>query len=198
MIRINLLPFRAARKRENIKRQLTFFGLSLLLTFVVIAYLFLQVGSTLGGLKKDKKTVEAELATYEKTIKEINRLEKQIKDLKQKLKVIRDLEAGKTGPVRLLDEVALAVPKDRLWLDSFNEKGGTLTLRGNARDNDTVAEFMVNLERSSLIQSVDLKRTSLKTLQGQSLSNFTLTCKTYKFQTKPTAQKGKKKGKRRK
>ena len=36
MIRINLLPFRSARKKENIRRQLSIFLLSLILAVVAI------------------------------------------------------------------------------------------------------------------------------------------------------------------
>ena len=43
MIRINLLPFRAARKKENVRRQVSVFLLSLVLV-VIIAVIALQYG----------------------------------------------------------------------------------------------------------------------------------------------------------
>jgi type IV pilus assembly protein PilN len=51
MIRINLLPFRAARKKENIRRQISIYVLSVAFLFIVMIYFFLQLNSTLNGLK---------------------------------------------------------------------------------------------------------------------------------------------------
>ena len=81
MIRINLLPFRAARKKENIKRQITVYGLVIVLLFTVMAYYFLQLNSTLSNLKDKEKAVRAELKTYQATVKKINQLEKKIKEI---------------------------------------------------------------------------------------------------------------------
>ena len=59
MIRINLLPFRAARKKENIKRQITVYGLVIVLLITVMAYYFLQLNSTLTNLKdKEREDLE--------------------------------------------------------------------------------------------------------------------------------------------
>jgi type IV pilus assembly protein PilN len=176
MIRINLLPFRAARKRENIKRQVTVYGLSVILLLVAMAYTFLQLDGRLSDAKAQETQLNQALAKHRKTIARINDLKKKIKVIEQKLDVIRKLEAGKQGPVRLLDELAEAVPKDRLWLSAMAESGGNLTLTGSARNNETVAEFMVNLESSPIVQSVDLQSSQSTTIQGVSLSNFSLKC----------------------
>jgi type IV pilus assembly protein PilN len=176
MIRINLLPFRAARKRENIKRQVSFFGLSVLLLLVAMAYTFLDLNNRLSDAKAEESRLNAELAKYQKDIARINSLKKKIELIKTKLDVIKTLEQGKQGPVRLLDELTRAVPKDRLWLSSLAESKGKLNLRGMARDNETVAEFMVNLELSPYISTVDLQSTQSTAMQGVTLSDFSLQC----------------------
>jgi type IV pilus assembly protein PilN len=197
MIRINLLPFRAARKKENIRRQATIFGLSVLFVAVVMAYYFLQLRSELSSLQEEEQRIKVELAGYKKTIERINSLEKKIAEIRKKLDVIKDLEKKKTGPVLLLDQIAVAVPKEKLWLTSLVEKKGKLTLNGTAMDNETVATFMTNLERSELITAVDLKSTKLRTLPKYKLSvaDFSLECTTYAFKEKKKATR--KKGRRR-
>src|SRR4030042_3416510 len=132
MIRINLLPFRAARKKENIRRQLMVYGLSVVLLLSIMGYTLFYLTSTLSALKEDEKRIQDELKTYEQTIKKIAELEKKIKEIRAKLEVIRELERNKTGPVHLLDEIALAVPKEKLWLSNMKETKGTLTLTGTA------------------------------------------------------------------
>jgi len=177
MIRINLLPFRAARKRENIKRQVTVYTLSVILLLVAMVYVFLQLDGRLSDVKAQETQLNQALAKHRKTIARINELKKKIKVIEQKLDVMQKLEAGKQGPVRLLDELAKAVPKDRLWLSAMAESEGNLTLTGSARDNETVAEFMTNLEKSPIVLSVDLQSSQSTTVQGVSLSNFSLKCR---------------------
>lgn len=191
MIRINLLPFRAARKKENIRRQLTIFALTVVFALVVMAYYFMKLSSTLSDREKEEQQIKVELAGYKKTIERINNLEKKIAEIRKKLDVIKDLEKKKTGPVLLLDQIAVAVPKEKLWLTSFVEKKGKLTLNGTAMDNETVAVFMTNLENSELITAVDLKSTRLRSLPKYklSVSDFSLECTTYAFKEEKKAKK---------
>ena len=94
------------------------------------------------------------------------------------LDVIQELEKGKTGPVLLLADVADAVPRDMLWLTSYQESRGTLTLTGTAMDNETVALFMNNLERGGQISTVDLESATLRDIPqyGLKVSDFVLQC----------------------
>lgn len=193
MIRINLLPFRAARKKENIRRQISIYVLMVAFLFIAMIYFFIERTSTLNGLKEEEQRLQVELKTYEATIKRIAELEKKIKEIRAKLDVIKELERNKTGPVRLLDEIATAVPKEKLWLTSFKEARGTLTLTGTAMDNETVALFMTNLEQSEHISNVELQSTRMRSLPDYKLnvSEFVLDCKTYAFKEKTEAPQGK-------
>ena len=194
MIRINLLPFRAARKKENIRRQLMVYGLSVVLLFCIMGWGLFYLTSTLSGLKEEEKRIQDDLKTYEQTIKRIAELEKKIKEIRAKLEVIRELERNKTGPVHLLDEISMAVPKEKLWLSSLKESKGTLVLTGTAMDNETVALFMTNLEKSDYVSAVDLQSAKLRTLPDYKLNvaDFVLECKTYAFKEKTPPQKAKK------
>lgn len=181
MIRINLLPFRAARKKENIRRQVSYYFGSVLLVVFIMIYVFLQVGGELRSLKGEKKRIESELATFEETIKRIDELEKKIAELRKKLDVIKDLEKKKTGPVHLLDQVAEAVPREKLFLSSFVEREGKLTLTGTAMDNETFSVFMTRLAEAELITSVDMNETRARFIPEYKLNvfDFSLECVTY-------------------
>lgn len=197
MIKINLLPFREARKKENIRRQITVYCLTTALLITVMIYFSIQLRSTVGSLREEEKSVKAELARYQKTINKINELEKRIKEINAKLNVIKELERNKTGPVHLLEEITYAVPSDKLWLKSLKETGGKLTLTGTAMDNETVALFMTNLENSEYINSVELQSTRMRSLPQYKLrvSDFVLECKTYAFKEQSKAE-AKKQGRR--
>ena len=198
MIRINLLPFRAARKKENVRKQITVYALTVVLLISGLAYYFMDLNSQLSALKEEEKKIQADLKAYDQTIKRIKELETKIKEIKTKLDVIKELEKNKTGPVHLLDEISKAVPKDKLWLDSLSESKGNLTLSGTAMDNETVALFMTRLEKSEFIKTVDLQSVKLKALPQYRLrvSDFVLNCKTYAFKEPSSPQPKKEKRKR--
>ena len=200
MIKINLLPFRAARKKENIKRQISIYLGIVMVILLASVYEFIALSSALGNIKDEQKGLNAELKTYESTVKKIDKLNKKIKEIRAKLNIIKDLEKGKTGPVRLLDELADAVPREKLWLKSYKESSGKLTLSGTAMDNETVALFMTNLEKTKSITSVDLRSAKLRKVKRYSLdvADFVLDCTTYAFKKKAPPKKTKKKKKRKK
>jgi type IV pilus assembly protein PilN len=195
MIRINLLPFRAARKRENIRRQVSISGLMFLLFLLLLGGWFISLSSNVSGLRSKETSKKAELEGYKKELEEIKKLEAAIKEIKTKLDVINNLKKGKTGPVLLLSAIADAVPKEKLWLTSLKEGSGKLTLTGVAMDNETVALFMNNLEAAKeVITAVDLGNAKQKEINKLKVAEFTLECKTYAYkdETKKVDTKNKK------
>jgi type IV pilus assembly protein PilN len=195
MIRINLLPFRAARKRENIKRQISIFALVLLLLFAGMGYQYYDLSSELSEVKAEQKKVKKELRSYNKILRKIKTLNKRIKALKAKLRIIKQLEKGKTGPVLLLDQISSAVPKNKLWISSLKQKKKSLRLTGTAMDNATVALLMDNLKRSKQISTVNLQSVKLRNIKKYKLrvSDFVLKCN-LAAPKKKKSKKGKKKG----
>jgi type IV pilus assembly protein PilN len=197
MIKINLLPFRAARKRENVRRQVSIYLLCILFLFCLMGYLHVSLGSQLTRLKVREESLRKELKSYATITREIAKLKKDTKDLNTKLSVIENLEKQRVGPVLLLAEIARAVPLDRLWLNSVLETSGRLTLQGTAMDNHTVALFMTELEKAPHISMVDLDRTTLKFFPEykRRASNFVLTCKIAYAEAEPEPIIKPKKGK---
>ena len=199
MIRINLFPFRAARIKENIRRQVTIYILSVVFVVLVTGYYYINLNNEIKSLKKERDDKKNELATFKEAIAKIETLKKTIADVDIKLKTIKELEKGKTGPVTLLDNIAMSVPKDKLWLTTLKEEKGTLVLEGTAMDNETVADFMDRLENTESINSVELVSIKQKEIKEYDLNlkNFSLRSKTYAYKEKVTSQETdkKKKGK---
>jgi type IV pilus assembly protein PilN len=196
MIKINLLPFRAAKKLENVRMQVSVYFLSVILVCAVLGFYYLSLSSELNDLKDKNANLKKELASYSEMLKKIDNLKKKRDDLKGKLEVIQGLEAQKAGPVQLFDEIAMAVPKGKLFLKSLSESKGEIKMSGIAVDYDTVALFMTNLEKTKTIGTVTLGGTSRTDEEDQTVSTFTLACK-LKSEDKKT-EKDKAKGKRRK
>lgn len=176
MIRINLLPIRAAQKKEALRGQIAVLVLSMVATVLacggVYGTMLVQIGSEQGT----KAAKETELLQLKKAIGEVDHFKKLQTELQEKLSILDKLKLGKTGPVRLLDSLSSALP-DKLWLTSFKESGGTINIGGLGMNEETVAEFMRNLELSPTFRNVELQVTE-QTSQGDGprLQKFELSC----------------------
>ena len=179
MIRINLLPFRAARKKENIRRQVSIFLLSLAFALIILFYFNFSLNSKIGNLNTKIKDTKTELDKYAKINKEIDQIKKKLDNLKKKMAVMDTLEANRFAPIRLMDTMTEVVVPKRMWFTNLQSRGQKVSISGVALDNTTVADFMVRLENSGLFQDVDLKTLKRpKTTKGQAsqFKTFSVIC----------------------
>lgn len=188
MIRINLLPFRAERKKENVRRQLSLFLLSLTLVLIVLVYYNFSLSSKIGKLNRTITTTKAELNRYEEINKEIARIKNTLENLKKKMAVIEQLESDRHAPVRLLDTMTQVLITSRMWLVSLDDQEAAVIINGIALDNKTVADFMVGLQNCGLFSSVNLKTVKQQEVQKAKLKGFQITC-TKKAAQQPEIQK---------
>ena len=176
MIRINLLPFRAARKKENIRRQLTVFFLSMALLVVAVFAVQLWLSSHVSSLDKKLKQTQAELDKYNKINQEIADIKKKLENLNKKMAVMAELERNRHEPTRLMDTLTQVVVPKRMWFTRLEEKDKTVNVDGIALDNKTVADFMVRLEKCGLFSTVSLKTLKQTQLQNSNLKSFAILC----------------------
>lgn len=177
MIRINLLPFRAARKKENIRRQVSIFFLSLILITMVLFYYNISLNNKIHELDTRVKDIRNQIAKYNIINKEIANIKKELDILNKKIDVIINLESNRKEPVRLLDAMTEMVIEKRMWFTRFEAKGEIISIKGIAFDNKTVADFMTRLEGSKLFSSVNLTTLKQQKIQGKiNLKSFQIAC----------------------
>jgi len=176
MIRINLLPFRAARKKENIRRQVSIFLLSLAFLLIILVYYNWSLGHKIDGLNTKIAHTKTELEKYDKINKEIAEIKKKLSNLKQKMAVMETLEANRFEPTRLLDVMTQVIVPKRMWFTSMESKDTTVKINGIALDNKTVADFMVRLEQSGLFSEVDLNTLKQRKVEKSNLKSFQISC----------------------
>jgi type IV pilus assembly protein PilN len=161
MVRINLLPVRVSRKKQAGKQQLVLFGVLLALGFVVNFMWASARTSELTRREAQLKRTKDEIAQLDRIIGEVKNIKTQQQQLREKLDVLAQLKEGRTGPVRMLDELATLTPK-RLWFTKLEEKGGVAKLTGIAASIDDVSELMAALKGSKHFKSVELEKTASK------------------------------------
>ena len=177
MIRINLLPVRQTQKRQTIQQQLLAGAALVVVTIIICIVWAASVSSTYEQKLSIRKKKQDELAQLEKIIGEVNEFNRTKKELQNKLEVIDRLRKSKSGPVRAMDDLATEVPS-RVWITSFEERAGSVTIEGQAIDHEDVSAFMKALQKSKYFTGVQLGVSQEdKARRGVQLYKFRITCR---------------------
>ena len=174
MIRINLLPVRAARKKEAVQRHLVAFVAGLVMVLLVGFLMFQGKASELSDITDQNRLLTNEIEDLKKVIGEVDEYKTQEALLERKLGVIRALKANKTGPVHMLDELATRIP-EKLWLTDLAEVEGRVQLRGMSINNEVIATFMNRLDESIYFREVYLVSIEQDEVEDLNLKAFTIT-----------------------
>jgi type IV pilus assembly protein PilN len=188
MIRINLLPVKAAKKRESGQRQVLV-GLLFVIGALAIVVVFHGWASAklvskkveLNRVKDAIQRLKAEVGDYED-------IKRQRDDLKRQKAAIAKLVAARTGPVYMMRELSDILTKGkgptfdkaayedmvrrdpsaginqswepkRAWIINYSEKAGAVALHGGAKSDEDVAEFLKRLKLSAFFSEVYWQQT---------------------------------------
>jgi type IV pilus assembly protein PilN len=177
MIRINLLPYRAARTKENIRRQVSVFILSFVLLVVllgvgqgILAARTRKLNNQLDGLKK-------EVAIYEEKAKQVEEFKKQLDLLDKQIQVVDQLKIKREEAPKLMAKMADMMIAGRMQLTKMKVDDNMVSLDGVAMDNTTIAEFMTRLERSGMFTDVNLVSSKQMIQYNVEMKQFQIQCR---------------------
>ncbi len=170
MIRINLLPFRTARKKENVRRQISIFLLSFILIIIAVFYYNSWLGKRIDRMKARNQDTKVQIAKYDKINQEIAQIKKTLNNLKKKIQVIETLDGDRKNAVNLLESMTELIIEERMWFTKLDVNGDKITISGIALDEPTIADFMKNLEVKGGYTHVALKSIQRQTVTGRSLN----------------------------
>lgn len=176
MIKINLLPIRAARKKETAIQQFIIFCASLVLVAVIVAGMYtfkqMQISSTKNDIAEANHKIN-ELKAKIGKLQELKTLKEQVK---KKLDILAQLRKNKTGPAHRLATLSDITP-DQLWLTGYGENGPAIKISGIAYTEDLIAAFMRSLEASTDFMGAELVVSEQIDSGGTKLKRFEITCK---------------------
>jgi type IV pilus assembly protein PilN len=144
LIRINLLPVRQTAKKQ-VGQQVLVLGVVVLLGTGIGNYLWLSSTQERSDKLQAKiDDTQRRITELEKVIGEVNNINKRKKEVEDKLKILNELRKGRSGPVRMLDALATAIP-NKVAISDFTESNNQVKLAGRAVSHEDVAEFMKSL-----------------------------------------------------
>jgi type IV pilus assembly protein PilN len=202
VIRVNLLPTRKAKRQEAGQRQFLLMGLAILATIGLVVFFHLQATTELENAQHDNTILQADVAKLKQELGDYDKVRAQREELLKQRKTIQSLEAGRTGPVYLLRELSeiLSPGKGptfdrvtyeetlrrdpnagfgnwetkRAWIESYVEERQKVKIRGSAKSNEDVAEFLKRLNASVFFKDVNLDATAQAAKGALKFVNFGL------------------------
>ncbi|MGE0313184.1 MAG: PilN domain-containing protein [Lautropia sp.] len=165
MIRINLLPHREMRRE---RRKKDFVGTVVITTLLGGAVVFaggLFIDQQIENQTVRNEFIKVAISKLDQEIAEINTLEADIRALQERQKAVENLQADRTIPVHIFDELVKLMPEG-VFLDTMAQQGMEVKMSGYAQSNERVAELYRNLsDRSDWLEKPQLDSTEEVTLK---------------------------------
>lgn len=174
--RLNLLPWREMRRREQDRQLLTIAVGAWLLMAVIVFYAHVHVSALIDTQNKRNEFLTEEIAKVEEQIKEIAELKKRRTDLLARMNVIQQLQADRTRVVRVFDELVQRLPEG-VYFSSLKQSGANLALSGVAQSNARVSALMRNLASSTWFSDPELEVINVKQRGSDRVSEFSVKVK---------------------
>ena len=173
MTRLNLLPWRDLRRKEQDRQLLSIAVGVWILMGLVIFYAHLHVSGLIENQQKRNEFLDKETKKLDEEIKEIKELQAARAALLARMRVIQQLQLDRTQVVHLFDDLVRKMPEG-VYLTSLKQAGPLITLTGNAQSNARVSALMRNLDASDWYTKPDLDVINIKTKGNDRVSEFTL------------------------
>nr|WP_317623667.1 PilN domain-containing protein [Sideroxydans lithotrophicus] len=173
MIRVNLLPHRAEKRKA---RQLQFIILSvisLVLGAVIVGLVHAAISTEIAYQERRNTFLKQEISLLDKQIQEIRKLREQTQALLARKTVVENLQSTRSDVVHLLDQMLRILP-DGVYLKSLKQTGYRISLVGYAQSSARVSTLMRSIEDSPWLDSPTLIEVHATTVGGTRLSEFSL------------------------
>ncbi|MBI1174218.1 MAG: fimbrial protein [Sideroxydans sp.] len=192
MMRINLLPHRAEKRRA---RQIQFVSLcviSIVLAALVVGVVHAAISARIDYQQRRNQYLKTETAKLDRQIAEIKKLREQTRALLARKEVVENLQSTRSDVVHLLDQMLRILP-DGVYLNSLKQNGNRINLVGYAQSNARISTLMRAIEDSPWLDSPTLVEIHATSANGVRVSQFTLNFNlTKQSSAAPAAPAGKK------
>ena len=173
MIRINLLPHREIRRKQQ--QQQFFITLGIVVAigagiwFAVHAYLEAEFDNQVNR----NKYLSAEIDKLDKQIAEIQKLKDQTAALLARKRVVETLQGTRAEVVHLLDQLVRQLPEG-VYLKSIKQTGTKVAIGGFTQSQARVSTLMRNLESSPHLEQPSLVEIKSVGTGAQRLNEFSM------------------------
>lgn len=172
-MRINLLPWRDARRTAQRKHLGVLAGMVAVLGIAVIILVHGLLATQIAFQSDRNEFLKKENARLETDISEIKKLKDEIAALLARKQVIERLQSDRAQAVYLLDQLVRQVP-DGVYIKSIKQQGQRVNMVGYAQSNARVSTLMRNFASSPHLENPDLVEIKAATISNKRVSEFNM------------------------
>jgi type IV pilus assembly protein PilN len=183
MARINLLPWRAERRKQREREFFAHLGLAAVGGLVLVIIWAMWMNMRISNQNERNSILTTQIHQLDQRIAQIKDLEQVRDHLLARKRIIEKLQTDRSKMVHLFDELVKTIPPS-VRLTSMTQKGDLIKLKGVAQSNASVAEYMRNLEQSVWMRQIQLGRIDNKHAEDRMPYVFDLTMKMVKPKSK--------------
>lgn len=173
MTRINLLPWREVRRRQQQRDFMIVLAAAGLVAALAVFLTNWLIDQQIAHQEARNDYLRGEITRLKKAEAEIKELDKVKSRLLGRLTVIQNLQASRPGMVKVFDTLPRLLPEN-VYLTSVKIQGNQLTLKGIASSNNVISNFMRNLSESGEFGEPVLTVVETKTINEVRASVFEL------------------------
>lgn len=173
MIRINLLPHRAEKRRAKQLQFIILSAISLLAGALIVVLVHVAISSQIDYQNRRNDYLKQEISVLDKQIAEIKKLREQTQSLLARKNVVENLQSTRSDVVHLLDQILRILP-DGVYIKSIKQSGYKIALVGYAQSNARISTLMRSVEDSPWLDSPTLIEIHAVNANGGRVSEFSL------------------------
>jgi type IV pilus assembly protein PilN len=173
MIRVNLLPHRAEKRKARQLQFIVFSVISLILGAVLVGFVHVAISTQISYQERRNTFLNQNIAILDKQIAEIKKLREQTQALLARKTVVENLQSTRSDVVHLLDQMLRILP-DGVYLKSLKQTGYKISIDGYAQSSARVSTLMRSIEDSPWLDTPVLIEVHASTVGGTRLSEFSL------------------------
>ncbi len=158
MAHVNLLPWRAARRKQREREFYMQLGAAFVVGLGVLLLWIFWMDQRINNQNDRNTYLQTEIKQLDVRIAKIKDLEKVREHLLARKQIIEQLQADRSQMVHLFDELVKTIPTSAR-LSGLKQGGQAMSLDGVAQSNASVAEYMRNIEGSPWMGHADLRKT---------------------------------------
>jgi type IV pilus assembly protein PilN len=190
MIRVNLLPWREARRKAQRQHLGVLGGMVAVLGLLIVGAVHLTIAGYISVQSDRNEFLKKENVRLDREIEEIKKLKAEIAALLARKQIIERLQTDRAQAVYLLQELVQQVP-DGVYLKSIRQSGLKVNLLGYAQSNARVSTLMRNFAASPYLEKPDLVEIKAVIVNKKRVSEFNMNVNLKQLQTEDAGKTGK-------
>ena len=173
MIRVNLLPHRAEKRRARQIQLIAFAVISLIVGIAIVGFVHVAIGTQISYQEGRNQYLKEQTVILDKQIEEIKRLREETDALLARKNVVENLQTTRSDVVHVMDQMLRILP-DGVYLKSLKQSGNKIVMLGSAQSNARISTLMRSIEDSPWLELPTLVEIHASGSGGARENEFTL------------------------